>query len=60
MTFRQLREKFDAHMLAGTDLRPSTIVNYRAIGRLYLLPHFGDRLLSEIDTEAVLDFKTKL
>jgi len=60
MTFRQLWEKFDAHELASGERAMSTIIDYRAVGRLYLIPHFGDRLLSEIDTETISDFKTQL
>jgi hypothetical protein len=60
MTFRQLWKKFDALELSTNERAASTIVDYRSLGRLYLLPHFGDRLLSEIDTELISSFKAEL
>jgi integrase len=59
-TFADLWDKFTAHELASPDLRPSTVADYKALGRLYLVPHLGDRLLSEIDTEVIMDMKSKL
>jgi len=59
-TFRDMWALYEAHVLASPDLRPSTIADYRAIGRLYLLPQLGDRLLNEIDKTAVLDMKATL
>jgi integrase len=59
-TFADLWDKFAAHELASPDLRPSTVADYKALGRLYLVPHLGARLLSEIDTETILDMKTQL
>ena len=41
-------------------MRPSTAADYRAIGRLYLLPHLGERLLNDIDKKAILDMKAVL
>jgi hypothetical protein len=46
--------------LASPDLRPSTVVDYKTLGRLYLVPHLGPRLLGEIDAEAIMDMKGKL
>jgi hypothetical protein len=40
-TFAELWEKFAAHELASPDPRPSTVVDYRALGRLYLVPQLG-------------------
>ena len=59
-TFADLWDKFAAHELASPDLRPSTVADYKALGRLYLVPYLGDRLLSEIDTEVIMDMKTQL
>jgi integrase len=59
-TFADLWDKFTGHELASPDLRPSTIADYKALGRLYLVPHLGDRLLNEIDTETIMDMKAKL
>ena len=59
-TFAELWEKFAAHELASPDLRPSTVVDYKALGRLYLVPHLGARLLAEIDAEAIMDMKGAL
>jgi hypothetical protein len=59
-TFAELWEKFAAHELASPDLRPSTVVDQKALGRLYLVPHLGTRLLGEIDAEAIMDMKGKL
>jgi hypothetical protein len=59
-TFADLWDKFTAHELASPDLRPSTVADYKALGRLYLVPHLGDRLLNDIDTETILDMKTQL
>ena len=39
------------------DLRSSTVANCKALGRLYLVPHLGARLLAEIDVEAIMDMK---
>jgi hypothetical protein len=52
--------KFAAHELASPDLRPSTVADYKALGRLYLIPHLGERLVSAIDTETILDMKAQL
>jgi len=46
-TFADLWDKFAAHERASPDLRPSTVADYKALGRLYLVPHLGPRLLSE-------------
>lgn len=35
-TFADLRDKFAAHELAGSDRRPSTVVNYKARARRHL------------------------
>ena len=59
-TFADLWDKYAAHELQGPDLRPSTIADYKAIGRLYLLPYLGARLLREIDTEVIMDMKAQL
>jgi integrase len=59
-TFAELWEKFSAHELASPDLRPSTVVDYKTLGRLYLVPHLGARLLGEIDAEAIMDMKARL
>jgi len=59
-TFADLWDKFAAHELASPDLRPSTVADYKALGRLYLVPQLGDRLLNEIDTETIMDLKAKL
>lgn len=59
-TFADLWAKFSAHELASPDLRPSTVADYKALGRLYLIPHLGDRLLNDIDTETILDMKAQL
>jgi integrase len=59
-TFADLWAKFSAHELASPDLRPSTVADYKALGRLYLVPHLGDRLLNDIDTETILDMKAQL
>lgn len=32
----------------------------KALGQLYLVPRLGDRLLSEIDTDTILDMKAQL
>ena len=42
-SFAELWEKFAAHELASPDLRPSTVSDYKALGRLYLIPHLGPR-----------------
>jgi integrase len=59
-TFAELWEKFSGHELASPDLRPSTVADYKALGRLYLVPHLGARLLGEIDAEAIMDMKGAL
>ncbi len=59
-TFADLWDKFAGHELAGPDRRPSTIADYQAMGRLYLIPQLGARLLGEIDAETILDMKTAL
>ena len=59
-TFRDMWAQYETHVLASPDLRPSTTADYRAIGRLYLLPHLGDRLLNDIDKTAILDMKATL
>ena len=60
LTFRALWEKFAAAELAGTDRAPSTVADYRAIGRLYLLPMLGDQLVDMLDVDFWLGFKTRL
>jgi integrase len=59
-TFAKLWEKFAAHELASPELRPSTVVDYKALGRLHLVPHLGTRLLGEIDAETIMDMKGTL
>jgi len=59
-TFADLWQKFAAHELASPDLRPSTVADYQALGRLYLVPHLGARLLGEIDAETIMDMKGAL
>src|SRR6266404_3267917 len=59
-TFRDMWAQYEMHVLASPDLRPSTAADYRAIGRLYLLPHLGERLLNDIDKTAILDMKAAL
>jgi integrase len=59
-TFADLWDKFATHELSSPDLRPSTVADYKALGRLYLVPRLGDRLLCEIDTETIMDMKTQL
>jgi integrase len=59
-TFRDMWVQYEGHVLASPDLRPSTAADYRAIGRLYLLPHLGGRLLNDIDKKAILDMKAAL
>jgi hypothetical protein len=59
-TFAELWEKFSAHELASPDLWPSTVGDYKALGRLYLGPHLGSRLLGEIDAETIMEMKGKL
>jgi integrase len=59
-TFRDMWAQYERHVLASPDLRPSTAADYRAIGRLYLLPHLGDCLLNDIDKKAILDMKASL
>jgi integrase len=59
-TFCDMWAQYEKHVLASPDLRPSTAADYRAIGRLYLLPHLGDRLLNDIDKDAILDMKAAL
>lgn len=59
-TFADLLEKFEARELSGPDRRPSTIADYKAMARLYLVPHLGARLLGEIEAETILDMKTAL
>ena len=60
MTFEDLWEKFAADELTNPDLRPSTVADYKAIGRLYLLPHMGDKRLADIDAETVMALKPAL
>lgn len=61
-TFRMLWEKFEAQELVPGALRPATIADYQASARLYLLPHFGDLSINELerDIECVKAFKAKL
>jgi integrase len=59
-TFSHMWSQYEAHVLGSPDLRPSTKADYRAIGRLYLLPHLGHRLLDDIDKKTVLDMKAAL
>jgi integrase len=59
-TFADLWDKFAAHELAGSDRRPSTVADYKALGRLYLVPHLGARLLGDIDTEVIMTMKSAL
>lgn len=59
-TFSDLWEKFAGHELASPDLRPSTVIDYKSLGRLYLVPHLGARLLGEIDAETIMDMKGQL
>ncbi|MDB6087793.1 MAG: putative integrase, partial [Gammaproteobacteria bacterium] len=58
-TFSDLWNKFEAQ-LAGPVPGPATIADYKSMGRLYLLPLMGDRLLSEIDGEFLVGVKTRL
>ena len=50
----------EAHELIGPTPRPATIADYKAVARLYFLPHLGERLLAEIDAKTVSELKTKL
>lgn len=59
-TFAGLWEKFAAHELASPELRHSTVADYKALGRLYLVPLLGPKLLGEIDVEAVMELKRTL
>jgi integrase len=59
-TFRDVWVKFAAHELIGPVPGPATVADYVGIARLYLLPEFGDRKLTEIDAEFLMDFKAKL
>jgi integrase len=60
MTFGDLWTKFEAHELALPERRPSTIADYKAMGKLYLVPHLGRKLLAEIDVETVEHMKAAL
>jgi integrase len=60
LTFRNLWDRYVAHELIGLSPGPATVVDYKAMARIYLLPHFGDRLLFEIDAQAIMDLKAKL
>jgi hypothetical protein len=51
-TFRDLWAAFDSQ-LVGPVPGPATITDYKAIGRDYLLPELGDRLLKDIDPAAL-------
>jgi hypothetical protein len=42
-TVADLWGKFAAHELASPDLRPLTVADYKALGRLYLILQLGDR-----------------
>jgi hypothetical protein len=59
-TFADLWDKFAGHELASPDLRTSTVIDYKSLGRLYLVPHLGARLLAEIDAEVIMDMKGAL
>lgn len=59
-TFADLWDKFAAHELIGPTPGPATIVDYRGCARLYLLPHLGTRLLTEIDAQPVMSLKASL
>lgn len=60
MTFAELWKRFEATKLATPERRASAIADYKAMGKLYLVPHFGTDLLVSIDVEAIEDFKAKL
>ena len=52
-TFADFAERFQADYLPGRNLKPSTLIDYRATIRLHLLPHFGDLELAAIEPAAV-------
>jgi integrase len=58
-TFRDLWNRFAAQ-LVGPVPGPATIVDYKAMARLYLLPLMGDGPLSQIDAESLIGLKTRL
>ena len=60
ITFAGLWEKFAVDELASPDLRASTVADYKALGRLYLVPHLGPHLLAEIDVETIMNLKRAL
>lgn len=60
MTFAGLWLKFEAGELASPELRASTVADYKALGRLYLVPLLGPKLLAEIDVETIMDLKRDL
>jgi integrase len=59
-TFADLWDKFAAHELTGSDRRPSTVADYKALARLYLVPHLGACRLADIDTEVIMTMKSAL
>src|SRR5216110_2949569 len=59
-TFADLWEKFAAHELIGPTPGPATVIDYKATARLYLLPRLGERLLAQIDAQAIMDLKAQL
>jgi hypothetical protein len=59
-TFSTLWEKFEAHELIGPMPGPATITDYKACARMYLLPGLGERLLADLDAQAVMDLKARL
>lgn len=58
MTFADLWRDFTRFHLPG--LRPNTAADYQTLGRLYLLPFLGERLLSEIRVRTIEEFKEHL
>jgi integrase len=57
-TLADLWKEFEAQL--GPVPGPATIVDYKAMARLYLLPLMGDRPLSQIDAQFLVQLKTRL
>jgi len=58
-TFADLWKEFE-EQLVGPVPGPATIIDYKAMARLYLLPLMGDHPLSQIDAQFLIRLKTRL
>lgn len=60
MSFSDLWEKFKVQELSTPERRESTVTDYLALARLYLLPRLGSCLLADVDVELIMQMKSAL